>query len=193
MVAPKAANEVEPGGGHGVPPAVSRCLPPPQDSIRVESYPDCRHVAAVIPRLTMGRFPSSTSFAALGTTICRVRGDSSDLFLCDAIKHDELSRKGPSMLEHKVCPLVVAIGSKLIVFGGYSTTSRRASLAEVYDMSTNEWTYLPPWPPHLTPPMGTSRKSFSVAAITVGGDESKQIIVGGWGQMFCTYQMSTQT
>ncbi|KAG5551404.1 hypothetical protein RHGRI_009730 [Rhododendron griersonianum] len=156
---------------------------------------DChrRHVAPVIPRLTMARYPGSTSFAALGTTICCVGGDSTDLFLFDAAQHDQSWRRGPSMLEHRVCPRVVAIGNNLFVFGGCSATSRRASWAEVYDTSTNEWTHLPPLPPHLTPPTGIGRKSFFAVAITVGGDESKQIAVGGWGQMFCTYQLSTQT
>ncbi|XP_058211217.1 uncharacterized protein LOC131323442 [Rhododendron vialii] len=156
-------------------------------------HPDRRHMAAVIPRLTMARYPGSTSFAALGTTFCCVGGDSPDLFLFDAAQHDQSWRRGPSMLEHRVCPRVVAIGNNLFVFGGCSATSRRASWAEVYYMSTDKWTYLPPLPPHLTPSTGAGRKSFFAVAITVGGDESKQIVVGGWGQMFCTYQLSTQT
>ncbi|KAI8557917.1 hypothetical protein RHMOL_Rhmol04G0047900 [Rhododendron molle] len=65
---------------------------------RRRSHPDRRRMAAVIPCLTMGRFPGLTTFAALGgTTLCCIGGDSPDLFLFDVTKHDELWRKGPSI------------------------------------------------------------------------------------------------
>lgn len=92
---------------------------------------------AIIPRLTMGRLFGSTSFAALGTILCCVRGDSLDLFLFDAAKHDELCRKDPSRLEHRVWPPVTAIDNKLFVFSGCLATSHSASLANVYDTSTD--------------------------------------------------------
>lgn len=155
-------------------------------------HPNRRHVAAVIPRLTRSRLPGSTSFAALGTTLCCVGGDAPDLFLLDVAKSGETWRKGPFMLQHRVCPRAVAAGGKLFVLGGCSVTSRRDSWAEVYDPSTGRWTYLPPLPHHLTPPSGRDRKSFFGAAVTVGGQE-EVLVVGGWGETFCTYQPSTQT
>lgn len=88
---------------------------------------------------------------------------------------------------------VVPRGGKLFVSGGCLTTSRHVSCEEIYDKSTNEWTYLPPLAPHFMPPTGT-RQIFSFAvAITIGRGESKQIVVGGQGRMLCTYMTSTQT
>ncbi|KAE9456342.1 hypothetical protein C3L33_11754, partial [Rhododendron williamsianum] len=77
-------------------------------------------------------------------------------------------KKDTSMLEHRVWPQVAAIDSKFFVFDSCSATSHCAPLAKVYDTSTDEWIYLPPLPPHLMPPTGTGRKSFSPALCQQG-------------------------
>ncbi|KAH7861434.1 hypothetical protein Vadar_026140 [Vaccinium darrowii] len=168
---------------------------------KIKSAP---RVAAVFPRLTMGRFPASTSLGVMGTTLCCVGGDfSRDFFLLEAAKEDQVWQKGPPMLEYRSCPCVLAFGSNhLFVFGGCSTepsplsSSRAAwahhlvSWAEVYDKTKEEWTHLPPLPSGIPPPIGGRDTIF--ASVLDGGEDSKLILVS-WGDSFCKYDPTSHT
>lgn len=143
--------------------------------------------------------PSSTgAFAAVGNSNGKIYvfSGSSDTYSVQALDvFDPIANSwatGPNVPTARHSPGVAAMGGKVYVIGGYTSTPlgyQSISTAEAFDPSTNTWSELPPMPTArlgLSLVAGGDGKLYAIGGTTVVGSETSTTVVEA-------YDPATQT